>query len=252
MSLLSIVHEFAVLYSSRVLQKDKRWSDGRLRYYELNNKLEVFSDDMLLVSTDFYPHHARKPLETGVFDEGAVYVLPSGKLILEFNEYFGSFERDLSTIFAKRDLAVKKETGVGTNPGWRNPARTKTEDTSNKLETCHMNDELSESGPPVSPSSKRLNPTRGRPIGLRKRPKISVKAPKFLQLLKDDVSIRLDASFHSAFRYGERIPPGSNRLSTRLRHESGLFLIAGGDTAIKDFEDGLSSVVDGPAELYTD
>ncbi|QBM89048.1 Protein of unknown function DUF2439 [Metschnikowia aff. pulcherrima] len=250
MSLLSIVHEFAVLYSSRVLQKDKRWSDGRLRYYELNNKLEVFSDDMLLVSTDFYPHHARKPLETGVFDEGAVYVLPSGKLILEFNEYLGSFERDLSTIFAKRDLAVKKETGVGANPGWLNPARTKTEDTSNEMETCLMNDELRESGPPVSPSSKRHNPTRGRPIGLRKRPKISVKAPKIL--LKDDVSIRLDASFHSAFRYGERIPPGSNRLSTRLKHESGLFLIAGGDTAIKDFEDGLSSVVDGPAELYTD
>ncbi|KAM9911134.1 hypothetical protein OXX69_003809 [Metschnikowia pulcherrima] len=250
MSLLSIVHEYAVLYSSRVLQKDKRWSDGRLRYYELNNKLEVFSDDMLLVSTDFYPHHARKPLETGVFDEGAVYVLPSGKLILEFNEYLGSFERDLSTIFAKRDSAVKKETGVGTNSGWRNPARTKTEDTSNETETYHMKDELRESGPPVSPSSKRLNPTRGRPIGLRKRPKIPVKAPKIL--LKDDVSIRLDTSFHSAFRYGERIPPGSNRLSTRLRHESGLFSIAGGDTATKDFEGGLSSVADGPAELHTD
>ncbi|OBA19028.1 hypothetical protein METBIDRAFT_22843, partial [Metschnikowia bicuspidata var. bicuspidata NRRL YB-4993] len=102
MSLISVVHEFAVLYSSRVYQRDKKWSDGRLRYYELNNKLEVLSEDMLLVGSDFYPHQARKPIESGVFSDGSEYTLPNGKLILEFNDYLGSFERDLSNVFAKK------------------------------------------------------------------------------------------------------------------------------------------------------
>lgn len=99
--LVSIVHDFAVLYSPRVHQKDKKWSDGRLKYYEFNKKIEVVSDSNILVCSDFYPHNARPPLENGVFEDGNTYILPSGKLIVEFSEYLGCTERDISNIFLK-------------------------------------------------------------------------------------------------------------------------------------------------------
>lgn len=99
--LVSIVHDFAVLYSSRVHQKLKKWSDGRLKYYELNRKIEVLSDEGFLVSSDFYPHSALPPLETGVFAEGSTYALPSNRLMVEFVEYVGCSERDISKLYQK-------------------------------------------------------------------------------------------------------------------------------------------------------
>lgn len=104
--LVSIVHDFAVLYSTRVLQNDKKWSDGRLRYYEFNNKIEVVSDSNVGVCSDFYPHLAKPPLENGVFADGNTYTLPSGKLVVQFSEYLGCTERDITKFLNSRSAEV--------------------------------------------------------------------------------------------------------------------------------------------------
>lgn len=117
--LVSIVHDFAVLYSTRVHQKDKKWSDGRFKYYEFNKKIEVVSDSNFLVCSDFYPHNGKPPLESGVFEDGNTYKLPSGKLVVEFSEYLGCTERDISKLFIKSrssevvpEKVVKREEAI--------------------------------------------------------------------------------------------------------------------------------------------
>lgn len=91
----SIIHEFGVLFSRRVHQKDKKWEDGMLRIYEFNNKLEVYSDARILVMSDFHPSEIRLAMLNGVFDNGKSYKFPSDNLIIETIEYYGSFTRIL-------------------------------------------------------------------------------------------------------------------------------------------------------------
>lgn len=251
--MISVVHEFAILYSSRLTQKDKRWSDGRLRYYEFNNKLEVLSEEMLLVVSDFYPHLARKPLEHGVFGDGCTYTLPGGKLILEFTEYLGCFERDLSLAFVKKEPAVKQEPG---NP-----------EPSVKLEETPAFRNLG-LAPYTAPGArvKRAGPTPQRVVGKAARPAGLTRlagltrqpGPTRLARLTrpaekvettrtemgrretnarqnaspnsgepqvsatDSAKNRLEAYDRTGQRFRGRIPPGSNRHSVRLWHDLGL------------------------------
>lgn len=95
---LSVIHEFTILYSKRIHQKDKKWEDGRLKYYEFNNKLEIISDDAIVVASDFYPSNGRHAIESGNFESGKTYVLPSGQIIVEFIEALGCFRRDVSNV----------------------------------------------------------------------------------------------------------------------------------------------------------
>lgn len=54
MSITSVVREFTVLYSNRILQKDKRWQDGVLKFYEHNHKVEIHDEEQRhIVLSDF-------------------------------------------------------------------------------------------------------------------------------------------------------------------------------------------------------
>lgn len=106
--LLSIVHTYTVLYSKRVRQKDKKWEDGKLRFYEFNNKFEVISEDGMLVAADFYPSEKKfnkdgKP----PFEIGSSFVFPNGNLIVEFDDYVGVTNRDVTGAFTKSPLRTK-------------------------------------------------------------------------------------------------------------------------------------------------
>lgn len=101
--MISVVHDYSVLYSNRILQKDKRWADGRLRYYEFNNKMEVFSEEQFLLASDFYPSNKKLPIQSGAFEEGSEFKLPSGKFLISVQEYLGCSERDVSKVFKKAD-----------------------------------------------------------------------------------------------------------------------------------------------------
>lgn len=112
---MSVVHDYAILYSNRITQKDKRWTDGRLRFYELNSKIEVYSEEQFLVASDFYPSSKKLPLETGAFEEGTEYTLPSGKLVVSFQEYLGCSVRDVSKIFKKASTRNRDSNEASTN-----------------------------------------------------------------------------------------------------------------------------------------
>lgn len=107
----SIVHEYSVLYSTRVFQKDKKWSDGTLKYYEFNDKLEIYNEDLNLISTDFYPKNRGNPIKD-VFQEGNEFKLPNRQMVVEINEYKSSYKRDVSKVFknhTKSSIVVPQE-----------------------------------------------------------------------------------------------------------------------------------------------
>lgn len=107
----SVVHEYSILYSTRVIQKDKRWNDGVLRFYEFNNKLEILNDHINLIATDFYPKNKKNPT-CGVFKSGFEYKFTNNKIILEIDDYIRSYKRDISKLFKKSTMSptvVKQE-----------------------------------------------------------------------------------------------------------------------------------------------
>lgn len=195
---MSIVHDFAVLYSSRVHQKDKKWSDGRLKYYEFNKKIEVLSDEGFLVSSDFYPSGAKPPLESGIFEDRNTYKLPNGKLVVEFSEYLGCAERDISKLFQKHSqVDIKKE------PIMMLPERRI------KIELHPM--AHSEISKPMAPR-----------VGLG-RPKKATRQTKVTRfVLKMSMEEKLVSYCKNTPQSRIRIPSGSNRLCIRLYKELGI------------------------------
>lgn len=198
--LTSIVHEFAVLYSSRVHQKDKKWSDGRLKYYEFNRKIEILSDEMILVSSDFYPSGGKPPLECGVFEDGNTYKLPNGKLVVEFAEYLGCKERDILKMFLKQE--VKKEHSAVV------PER------AIKVEFPAKTGALSAAASINRPMVPR--------VGLRRPKRPTKQLEVTLFVLKLSVEEKLAMYARKWRPVGLRIPVGSNRMSTRLYKELGI------------------------------
>lgn len=195
--LVSIVHDFAVLYSSRVHQKLKKWSDGRLKYYELNRKIEVLSDEGFLVSSDFYPHSALPPLETGVFAEGSTYALPSNRLMVEFVEYVGCSERDISKLYQKHK---KGETLVVPE----RPIKIEVK----QEKTTELAGDVAKMRLPR--------------VGLRrpKRPSRQVEVTRFVK--KMTVEERLELLQNRNPSRATRVLPGTNRQCIRLYRELGI------------------------------
>lgn len=105
--LISVVHTYTVLYSKRVLQKDKKWEDGKLRFYQFNNKFEVISDDGMLVATDFYPSEKKFSKDGPPFEVGTTLVFPSGNLIVEFDDYVGVTSKDVTAAFTKPPVGAR-------------------------------------------------------------------------------------------------------------------------------------------------
>lgn len=113
----STVHEFEILYSKRVRQREKKWEDGKLKFYEFNNKLEVYSDAGLLVTSDFYPTEVKLVMSSGVFEKGKSYIFPNGDLIIETINYERSYTRNLTDVLMKsgtsRARVTRRNTPLG-------------------------------------------------------------------------------------------------------------------------------------------
>lgn len=94
-SIHSVIHEFEVLYSSRIVQKDKKWNDGKLRYYEFNGKLEIVNEDDQIIATDFNQSKNHKQfLETKLVVNNQ-FKLSSNKLVIEVLDKLLTYERDV-------------------------------------------------------------------------------------------------------------------------------------------------------------
>lgn len=215
MSLRSVVHEYEVLYSTRVVQKEKRWNDGKLRYYEFNRKIEVHSDDNLLVATEFYPHESKNPITSGAFADGMALMFPSGKLIVEVTGYIGVFERDVTI---KKEAPHKPEVNV----------QKELHELLYALGDHRYSLRLTKSSLGLTglPTRKCLSPKASggisktavyKPVGLRK-----VKASKSPHKVVCDLEAELEAFDFQLKKRDTRVPPGSNKLSIRLLNELGL------------------------------
>lgn len=90
MSTTSVIHEFSILYSDRLVQKDKKWADGVLKYYEFNNKIEILNEDGVLIKADF------KKIN---FEINKQYQI--NKLLVEILDFVSTTERDILMIFKK-------------------------------------------------------------------------------------------------------------------------------------------------------
>lgn len=187
----SIVHDFTILYSNRVYQKDKKWQDGRLRYYEFNKKIEIYSNDHTVVNTEFYPHLARDPIRHGVFANDATFIFPSGKYIIEILDYVGCSERDLSKMWTENDVLNVPERSISI----------KKEQSDTK----------------VSQISQQLR----RRVGLTR--KLNPKQMSLTLFMKPATrNMRLEALVKKGIPLRERIPPRSNRHCSRLHTAIGL------------------------------
>lgn len=82
--MISVINEYCILYSDRIYQKDKKWIDGKLKYYELNHKVEIFNVEGDLIKSDF------KSLK---LEEDKQYII--GKFIIEVIEFENKFEREI-------------------------------------------------------------------------------------------------------------------------------------------------------------
>ena len=92
----SVVHEYSVLYSNRIIQREKKWNDGIMRYYEFNNKVEVMNGDGHIIETDFVSNKFGNHLH-----EGKQLRLPSNRILVEIDGKNLKYTRDLSTFFSK-------------------------------------------------------------------------------------------------------------------------------------------------------
>lgn len=227
LAMSSVVHDFAVLYSTRVHQKDKKWSDGRLRFYEFNNKMEVYSSEQSIVATDFYPSTSKQPLESGAFSDGNVYKLPSGKMVLEFEEYLGCSERDISKLFKKaKGTPVKTEPQEGVTAVRKPPVMVKSEPcttvASSTLKREHPVQVESSYVKKEALASNSVVKQRIRRVGLsRKQPTKQLEVTSFAKAIRVSVEDKLN-KYVKAPKSNVSIPERSNRLFTQLYKELGI------------------------------
>lgn len=100
MATVSVIQEYCVLYSDRLVQRDKKWVDGILKYYEFNNKIEILTEDGVLVKSDF------KKIN---FEVNKQYKI--NNMIVEVLEFNGASERDILMLF-KKELSQSQETPI--------------------------------------------------------------------------------------------------------------------------------------------
>ncbi|KAK6202723.1 uncharacterized protein RJT21DRAFT_118797 [Scheffersomyces amazonensis] len=98
----SVVHEYSVLYSDRILQKDKKWNDGKLRFYELNGKLEVSNSNDNIIASDFFASKSNSQIQHNYLRVDNQFKLPNRSLLIEILEIGPVYERDISKSFPKK------------------------------------------------------------------------------------------------------------------------------------------------------
>lgn len=112
----SIVHEYRVLYSTRIVQKDKKWCDGILRYYEVNNKVELSNPTQLLLVSDFLSGSVGFVMSE-MLASGHEFKLPNKLFLVMVDEKLGSSVRDVSqAIRARNDTVMVSQPYIKSEP----------------------------------------------------------------------------------------------------------------------------------------
>ncbi|CDK25663.1 unnamed protein product [Kuraishia capsulata CBS 1993] len=98
--------EYIILYTTDVVKKLKKWHDGKLRFFEFNRKIIVYSENGHVVNTDF-----SKKFQ--LYNEGDEIALAG--MTVQIVESTGDYERDISTLYNTK-VANGKPTDEQTIP----------------------------------------------------------------------------------------------------------------------------------------
>ena len=156
-SIHSVIHEFEVLYSNRIIQKDKKWNDGKLRYYEFNGKLEIVNEDDNIIATDFNQLKNHKQFLQSKLAVNNQFTLSNNKLIIEIIDKLSTYERDVVLHKKATQVSVKLEPTNSVLPTMATPSV-----------NCNF--------PMLTPNSL------GRRVGLQRTVKLEPKSPTLIKL----------------------------------------------------------------------
>lgn len=183
--------------------------------------MEICTDDVMFVSSDFYPSTGKLPLESGAFEEGKQYKFPNGAFLVEFQEYLGCYMRDVTKVFRKNTDRQRIINGLDL------PSDSKGTTTPHggvKEEPTDQNQPKLPFGPiKCEPEVPKRAP---RKVGLTRRGKETggkrqIEVTRFARPLSTTEKLQFFTN-KQAPRLIRRIAPRSNRLYTRLYRELGI------------------------------
>lgn len=94
MLLKARAHEYAVLYSTRIDQKEKHWRDGYIRFYEYNGKLVLVNENDVVIALDFFSSKTNAHVLEHILLDGKVFKLPTNPLLVHVLEKTRVMEPD--------------------------------------------------------------------------------------------------------------------------------------------------------------
>lgn len=95
-NIISVIHEYEILYTTRIQQKSKNWNDGKLTFYEFNKKMEIHNEDGMLLATDFYKSKLISNILNSVLTNNNEFRLPNSNYLIQIQEKIRVFEREVS------------------------------------------------------------------------------------------------------------------------------------------------------------
>ncbi|CAK9438141.1 uncharacterized protein LODBEIA_P24380 [Lodderomyces beijingensis] len=108
---ISIIHEYQVLYSHRTTQRDKKWKDGYLLYYEFNHKIEIYNDSIQnyhLITTDFLHDQTTAEILHSVLVNDHEFRLPSQDFVVTVNHKNCVYSKDITRMFIRKKEKEKR------------------------------------------------------------------------------------------------------------------------------------------------
>ncbi|CAL9728908.1 hypothetical protein MOUN0_F01486 [Monosporozyma unispora] len=94
--MLSHVVEYSCQYSDQVRKKQKIWHDGKLKYFQINNRFMLYTEDNVMLSSSFVTNSK----------EVSAYLDEEGFEITE-HKIFGSFVIVINEIIAEYDREIR-------------------------------------------------------------------------------------------------------------------------------------------------
>ncbi|RCK67574.1 hypothetical protein Cantr_02805 [Candida viswanathii] len=110
-TITSIIHEYEVLYTSRLTQKSKNWNDGKLKFYEFNRKIEIHNEDGNLIASDFYKTKPIESILTKLLCDDNEFKLPNANFLVQIQGKLRDFEREVNLRVKSDDSQGSQKTG---------------------------------------------------------------------------------------------------------------------------------------------
>ncbi|CAM9013103.1 unnamed protein product [Wickerhamomyces anomalus] len=99
--IISEIQEYTILYTYNIVQKLKKWNDGKLKYFKFNNKVQVFNEDSILITQEFLQND-RQLQESNWGNEFKV-----GGVLITIDCMDSESKRDLTKMFKKDTVTPK-------------------------------------------------------------------------------------------------------------------------------------------------